>query len=81
MVQSQKLVEQITHYYLLFNRRAGSDNLNPQQLHDFILVKADNRLSVDDGHRRALKAKIDQFFQCRLVGAHVFLDELNALLR
>ena len=45
------------------------------------LIETDYRLPVDNRYRRALKTLIEQFFQRRLVGANIFLHELNALLR
>ena len=53
----------------------------PEQIHDFLLVEADHRLAVDDGHRRALKTLVEQLLERRLVGADIFFDERDALLR
>ena len=55
--------------------------LQTEQLHDLDLVETDNRLAIDDRYRRALKPLIDQLFHRHLIGADIFLDELNALLR
>ena len=63
---------------LLMNPESGSDS---QNLADFRLVKSDNRLAVDDCHRRALKTLVQKFLQRGLIGADIFLDEHNALLR
>ena len=55
--------------------------LETEQLHELELIKADHRLTVYNRHRRALKTLIDQFFHRILIGADIFLDELDALLR
>lgn len=52
-----------------------------QELDDLVLVEAYHRLAVDDGYRSRLEAEIEQLFQCRLVGADIFFDESDALLR
>jgi len=45
------------------------------------LIEADHRLTINDRHRRALKALIEQFLQSGLVGAHIFFDKIDAFLR
>ena len=52
-----------------------------QELDDLVLVEAHHRFAVDDGYRRRLEAEIEQLLQCRLVGAAIFFDESDALLR
>ena len=56
-------------------------HLQSEQLHDLQLIEADHRLAVDNRHRCALKPLIDQFLHRRFIGADIFLDERNALLR
>ena len=58
--------------------RSGFD---ADELHYFDLIKTDYRFPIDDRHGRALIAHVDQLFQCRLIGAHIFLDKLDSLLR
>ena len=55
--------------------------LQAEQFSKLRLIEADYGLPVDDRYRRALKTLIKQLFQRRLVGANIFLHELNALLR
>jgi hypothetical protein len=55
--------------------------LKCEQFHDLQLIEAHHRLPVDDRHRRALKSLIDQLLHRRFIGANIFFDELNALLR
>jgi hypothetical protein len=45
------------------------------------LIESDYRLAIDDRHRRALIPHFDQLFQGLLIGPHVFIDKVNALLR
>ena len=55
--------------------------LQAEQFDELRLIEADHGLPVDDRYRRALKTLIEQLFQRRLVGANVFLHELNTFLR
>jgi hypothetical protein len=55
--------------------------INPDELHYFYLIKPNYRFTIDNRHRRALIAQVDQLFQRSLVGAHIFFHELDALLR
>ena len=55
--------------------------LQAEQFSKLRLIEPDYGLPVDDRYRRALKTLIEQLFQRRLVGANIFLHELNALLR
>ena len=55
--------------------------LNSQQLGNFLLIKPDNRLAIDERYRRALEALIEQLFQRRLVTADVFLHKAHSFLR
>jgi hypothetical protein len=45
------------------------------------LIEADYGFAIDEGHGCALKTGVEQFFQGGFIGADIFLDELNALLR
>ncbi len=57
------------------------NRLQAEQFNKLRLIEADYGLPVDDRYRRALKPLVEQFFQRCLVGANIFLHELNALLR
>jgi hypothetical protein len=51
------------------------------ELHYLYLIKTNYRFAVDNRHRSALIAHVDQLFQCCLIGSHIFFHELDALLR
>jgi hypothetical protein len=44
-------------------RHSTSSRLNPDEFHYLYLIEANYRLPIDDRHRRALIAHIDQLFQ------------------
>jgi hypothetical protein len=66
---------------LLAKLAARSQILQSQELDQLVLIEADYGFAIDEGHGRALKAGVEQFFQRGFIGADVFLDELDALLR
>ena len=66
---------------LLFAKPAARHILQSQQLDQLILIEADHGFAIDEGHGRALESGVEQFLQRSLVGADIFLDELDALLR
>jgi len=59
----------------------GLVKLQSEQLHNLFLVKTHHRLAVNNRHRRTLKALVKELLQDRFVGAEIFLDELDTLLR
>ncbi len=59
----------------------GRLGFDADEFHYLYLIKPNYRFPIDNCHGRALIAHVDQLFQCRLIGAHIFFDELDALLR
>jgi len=59
----------------------SENSLKPQKLLDPMLVKADNSLTIDQRHRRALVTQGKQLFQGRRVLAHVLVYEGDTFLR
>jgi hypothetical protein len=55
--------------------------LQSEKFHNLQLIEAHHRLPVNKRHWGALKPLIDQLFHRRFIGADIFLDKLNTLLR
>jgi hypothetical protein len=53
----------------------------PEQRANPLLIESDDRFAINDGHRSTLVAHVEQLFQCRLVGAHVLVNEIDSVLR
>jgi hypothetical protein len=53
----------------------------PKQRANPLLIESHDRFAVNDGHWSTLVAHVEQLFQCRLVGAHVLVNEIDAFLR
>src|SRR5262249_34058898 len=55
--------------------------LDAQKLRQLVRIETDDRLAVDQRDRRALISQTQQLFQGIGILAHVFIHELNTLLR
>ena len=55
--------------------------LESQKLLDPLLIKTYHRFAVDERYRSALVTQGKQLLQCRLVLAHVLVNEGNPFLR
>lgn len=52
-----------------------------QDLLEFLLIKSDHRLAIDEGHRRGPEAQLHEFLECSLVRPDVFDNKRDAMLR
>jgi hypothetical protein len=55
--------------------------LKTEQLRNSLLIEADDGFAVNKGHRSALVTHVKQLLQCSRIGAHVLVNEIDALLR
>jgi len=48
---------------------------------EFLAIKSDHRLAIDEGHRRGPEAQLHEFLECSLVRPDVLDDKRDAVLR